>query len=212
MDVERLQDRLYWGLNRLANKTGRVTDAYRANGVSNPLDRSNRFIQLPATFSRADGSFTRPVGYEDALWRGYFDASYTRAGDYLVHRREVWFIAAQHSLLPILCVRTNRIISITRQITPTTGTSASLATGTTSITVISHWPASVLGTGTEGRSITELPGDTRIPTAVALLPCTHGQILQAADVITDELGGAAIVVAAELSDLGWRLNIRAVTT
>src|SRR6267154_1317707 len=106
MDVQRLQDRCYWGLNRVANKVGRVTDAYRANGASNPLDRSNRFLQLRAAFSRADGRFTQPVGFADALWRGYFDASYTHVGDYLVHQREVWFIAAQNSLLPILCVRT----------------------------------------------------------------------------------------------------------
>ena len=212
MDVDRLQDRLYWGLNRMANIVGRVTDAYRANGVSDPLDRSNRFLQLHAAFSRADGNFAQPVGYEVAVWRGYFDASYTRVGDYLAHKHEVWFIAAQHSLLPVLCIRTNRVISITRQIIPTTGTSTSPATTTVSINVISQWPASVLGTGTEGRPITQLPGDTRIPTAIALLPATHGQILQPADVVTDELGSTSIVVAAELSDLGWRLNIRAITT
>ena len=212
MDVDRLQDRLYWGLNRMANIVGRVTDAYRANGVSDPLDRSNRFLQLHAAFSRADGNFAQPVGYEVAVWRGYFDDSYTRVGDYLAHKHEVWFIAAQHSLLPVLCIRTNRVISITRQIIPTTGTSTSPATTTVSINVISQWPASVLGTGTEGRPITQLPGDTRIPTAIALLPATHGQILQPADVVTDELGSTSIVVAAELSDLGWRLNIRAITT
>jgi hypothetical protein len=212
MDVDRLQDRLYWGLNRVANKVGRVTDAYRANGISNPLDRSNRFLKLRAAFSRGDGSFTQPVGYENALWRGYFDGSYTRVGDYLVHQNEVWFIAAQHSLLPILCVRTNCIISITRRVTPTTGTSINPVTGTTSIAVIAQWPASVLGTGTEGRPSTGLPGDTRIPNAIALLPGTHGQILQPADVVTDELGRAAIIVAAEHSDLGWRLNVRSVTT
>jgi hypothetical protein len=211
MDADRLQDRLYWGLNRMANKMGQVTDAYRSNGISDPLNRSNRFLQLRAAFSRADGHFTQPVGYEVALWRGYFDASYTRVGDYLVHQNEVWFIAAQHSLLPVLCVRTNRIISITRQVTPATGTPTSSATAATSITVISEWPASVLGTAPQGRPLTDLPGDTRIPTAVALLPHTHGQILQSADVVTDELGRAAIVVATELSDLGWRLNIRDIT-
>ena len=212
MDVDHLQDRLYWGLNRVANKIGRITDAYRSKGDSNPLDRSNRFLQLHAAFSRTDGNFTQPVGYEAALWRGYFDASYTRVGDYLVHQHEVWFIAAQHSLLPILCVRTNRVISVTRQIIPTTSTSSSTSPTVTSIKVISRWPVSMLGTGTEGRPITELPGDTRIPTSIALLPAIHRQVLQPADVITDELGTTGIVVAAELSDLGWRLNVRAVTT
>jgi hypothetical protein len=212
MDADRLQDRLYWGLNRMASKVGRVTDAYRANGTADPLDRSNRFLKLHTAFSRADGNFTQPVGYEVALWRGYFDASYTRVGDYLVHEHDIWFIGAQHSLLPVLCIKTNRIVSITRQIIPAIGTSVSALTAASSTTVISRWPASILGTGTEGRPVTQLPGDTRIPTAIALLPAVHGQILQPADVVTDELGTTVIVVAAELSDLGWRLNVRAVTT
>jgi hypothetical protein len=70
----------------------------------------------------------------------------------------------------------------------------------------------VLGTATEGRSIAQLPGDTKIPTATLCLPSTHGEILQPADIVTDDLGTSRIVVAAELSDLGWRLNVRAVTT
>jgi hypothetical protein len=212
MNAKHLQDRLYWGLNRMANKIGQVTDAYRANGVCDPLDPSNRFLQLHAAFSRADGNFTQPVGYEVATWRGYFDASYTRVGDYLVYKPDVWFVAAQHSLLPVLCIKVNRVISITRQIVPATGTSTDPAPVASSISVISRWPASVLGTGTEGRPETQLPGDTRIPTAIALLPSVHGEILQPADVVTDDLGTISIVVAAELTDLGWRLNLRAVTT
>src|ERR1700755_3107054 len=99
MDLDHLQDRMNWGLNRMANKMGSVTDAYRASGVSDPVQRSNRFLQMPAAFSPADGSFTRSVGYEVAVWRGYFDASYTRVGDYLVQKQGVWFIASQYSLL-----------------------------------------------------------------------------------------------------------------
>ncbi len=212
MDSDYLQDRVYWGLNRLANKMGRVTDAYRPDGDSNPVDRSNRFLQLRAAFSRADGNFSQPVGYEVAVWRGYFDGSYTRAGDYLIQKNDIWFIAAQHSLLPVLCVKTNRVISITRQIVPAIGAPGSPATAATSINIISQWPASVLGTETEGRPVTQLPGDTRIPTVTALLPSIHGQVLQPADVVTDELGTTRIIVAAELSDLGWRLNVRSITT
>jgi hypothetical protein len=212
MDVRRLQDRLYWGLNRAANILGQVTDVYRASGVSNPLERSNRYLQLRAAFSRADGNFAQPNGYGVAVWRGYFDASYTRVGDYLVHGSEIWFIAAQHSLLPILCVKTNRFISVTRQVTPGTGNSYDLASANSTITIISQWPASLLGTGAEGRSPTRLPGDTTIPSVIALLPSTHEQILQPTDIVTDEHGTSGIVVAAELTDLGWRLNVRHVTT
>jgi hypothetical protein len=70
----------------------------------------------------------------------------------------------------------------------------------------------MLGIGTEGRSATQLPGDTRIPTVTALLPLVHEQTVEPADIITDEYGTSAIVVTVELSDLGWRLNVRSVTT
>jgi hypothetical protein len=167
---------------------------------------------LPTAFSRADGKFDQPVGYGVAVWRGYFDASYTRVGDYLVNERDIWFIAAQDSLLPILCVKTNRVISITRQITPDIAISINGASQNSIINLISRWPASLLGTGTEGKSPTRLPGDTAVPNMIALLPSTHEQMIQPADIITDEYGITSIVVAAELSDLGWRLNVRHVST
>ena len=213
MEVGHLQDRLYWGLNRTANILGRVTDAYRPVGVSEPVSRSNRYLQLRAAFSRADGNFDQAVGYGVALWRGHFDASYTNVGDYLVQGDETWFIASQQSLLPVLCVKTNRVISISRQLSPSTGTTYDPTTGATSpISVISRWPVSMLGTGTEGKSTAQLPGDTGIPSCIVLLPSVHEQILQPADIVVDEYGMRGVIVASELSGLGWRLNIRQVTT
>jgi hypothetical protein len=212
MDLNHLQDRLDWGLNRAANIIGRVTDAYRPVGISDPLDRSNRYLQLRAAFSRADGNFARSIGYGVAIWRGIFDASYTCVGDYLVHDHDIWFIAEQQHLMPILCVRTNRVISITRQTAPSTATLTSTVNANSMITVISQWPASVLGTGAEGKSPTGLPGDTTIAKSIALVPSVHGQILLPTDIVTDDLGIKSVVVAAELTNLGWRLIVRQVTT
>jgi hypothetical protein len=212
MEIAHLQDRLDWGMNRVANVLGRTTDAYRPNGPSDPLDRSHRFLRLRAAFSRADGNFGQAIGYGVAVCRGYFDASYTRVGDYLVHDQETWFIAQQQTMMPILCVRTNRIVSIARQATPATASSDGSSGNGTMLTLISNWPASFLGTSTEGRSPAQLPGDTRIPGWTTLLPSVHGRVLQPADIVTDELGTTGIIVAAELSDLGWRLNVRQVTT
>ena len=178
-----------------------------------PLDRSNRYLRLPAAFSRADGSFSQSVGYGNAEWRGFFDAAYTKVGDYLVQDDNVWFVAAQPSLLPVLCIKTNRVISIAHQPTPFTGSpNAGDVIQDVTLNVISRWPASLLGVRTEGKSPTRLPGDTAVPSAIALLPSSDGQLLQPTDIVTDDLGTSSIVVAAELSDLGWRLNIRHVST
>jgi hypothetical protein len=152
------------------------------------------------------------VSYGTPVWRGHFDASYTRVGDYLVQQRDIWFIAAQQSLLPVLCVRANRVLSITRPIAPTTGAATGTAASGSMATIISQWPASVLGTGAQGKSSAQLPADTTIPTWVVLLPSTHRQTFQPTDMVTDDHGVNSVVVAAELSDLGWRLNTRQVTT
>jgi hypothetical protein len=210
VDVDHLQDRLYWGLNRAANILGRPTDAYRPAGTTNPINRSNRYLRLRAAFCRVDGNFSRSVGYGVAIWRGHFDASYTRVGDYLVQGCDVWFIAEQEPLLPVLCVRTNRVISITRQLTP--GTGASTAAADTTVTIMSNWPASLLGTETEGKSSAHLPGDTTIPSWTALVPYVQDQVVQPTDIVTDAQGIKGVVVAAELSNLGWRLIVRQVTT
>jgi hypothetical protein len=212
MDASRLQDRLYWGLNRAANILGHTTDAYRPTGASDPLKRPNRYLRLNAAFSRADGNFGQPVGFGVAIWRGYFDASYTRVGDYLVQNDDIWFVAAQQSLAPVLCVKANRVLTITRQITPTTGVPYASGSPDSTINVISRWPASVLGVSAADMSATKLPDDTAVPNWTGLLPAVHGQTLQTSDIITDELGTNSVIVDAELSDLGWRLNIRQVTT
>ncbi len=212
MDVSRLQDRLYWGLNRAANVLGHPTDAYRPTGMLNPVDRSNRFLRLPAAFSRADGNFSQPVGYGVAIWRGHFDASYTIVGDYLVQATNTWFIAAQQSLLPVLCVLTNRIVSISRLGTPAMVDSSGSVAQDSAMSILSNWPASMLGTGVDGKPSAQLPGDTTTPSCVVLLPAVHGQVLQPADVITDEYGTRGLIVSAELTSLGWRLNVRQAST
>jgi hypothetical protein len=212
MDANRLQDRIYWGLNRTARVLGRETDAYRSVGIDRPLSHSNRYLHLRAAFSRADGNFAQFVGYGIALWRGHFDAAYTRVGDYLVQGADTWFIAAQQSLLPVLCVKANRVISVSRAIPLGTTSSPAPASAETTVPIISEWPASVLGTSVEGKSPTHLPGDVTISNAIVLLPSCHEQILQPTDMITDQNGSNSIVTAAELSDLGWRLNVRRITT
>jgi hypothetical protein len=211
MDAYHLEDRLHWGLNRVANVIGRDTEAFRPKGLSSPLHQSNRYLRLPAAFSRADGNFNQPMEYGDALWRGYFDAAYTRVGDYLVQDKGIWFVVAQARLLPILCVKANTVISVVRPtsaMSPTDGSANDVACSQ----VVSRWPASWLGIHVEGRSPTRLPGDTAIPTSIVLLPAVHGRILLPTDIITDSHGNSAMVIAAELGDFGWRLNIRRITT
>ncbi len=219
MDRSHLQDRISWGLNVAARHIGRSTDAYRANDCVDALSPANRFLKLQAAFSAPDGKFVRPSGYGNPLWYGVFDNAYTQPGDYLVQDAEIWFVVAQQPLLPVLCVQTNRTVSFARPASPNAiglnaygGVSAQTAE-----TLIRDFPASVLGTSGSSHPAASLPGDTSIGYWTVLLPAVSAPdgtlvILRQADLMTDELGRTGVVAGAELTDLGWRLNVKQATT
>jgi hypothetical protein len=214
MDPAHLQDRMHWGLNAAARAIGVQTDAYRPSDLTEPLRPTNRFLRMRAAFTAPDGKFARPNGYGDALWHGVFDAAYTRPGDYLVQAEAIWFIAAQQRLLPILCVRTNRFVTFRRPATPA-NTGVNTYGGVTTATnepLLTKWPASVLGASGGGRPDGDLPSDSSIPYWTVLLPAFPGVILRPSDLMSDDLERNAVVAAAELTDLGWRITAKQATT
>ena len=209
-----LQDRIYRGLNAAARSVGAETHAYRPSGPVHPLHPENRFLRLHAAFSARDGSFSQPSKYGDALWHGVFDAAYTQPGDYLVQGESVWFIAAQHRLLPVLCVLTNRVVSFSRPAAPmATGVNdyGGMITATNAPLLI-DWPASVLGAASRGHPDTDLPADVAVPYWDVLLPALPGVVLLPTDLISDDIGRNAVIAAAELTELGWRITARQATT
>jgi hypothetical protein len=214
MDGRRLQDRLYLGSGLSARHVGQSADAFRPSGAFNPLDKQNRFLRLPATFVSAKGNNGRTNVYGDALWHGIFDGSYTRAGDYLVLETGTFFIASQVPLLPILCVRANRIISIARPEMQTSiaGNSYGGYTSGSATTLIERWPASVLGENRSSASITDLPTDQAIPYLNILLPAVRGVVLSLGDIVTDDLTRTAVISGTELTNLGWRISAKMATT
>jgi hypothetical protein len=214
MNGQKLQDQLYLGLGMTARHIGQLTDAYRPSGPFHPLDRKNRFLRLPANFISSGGKYSRSNGYGDALWHGVFDASYTRPGDYLMMATAAFFVASQAPLLPILCVKTNRTISITRpnnQIGIATNSYGGYTSGS-STSLMDRWPASVLSQNKSGRSTTNLPTDQTTPYWSVLMPSFAGVVLSPGDMITDDLRRTAIISASELTDLGWRISARMATT
>jgi hypothetical protein len=115
MDVARLQDRINWGRGTAARILGVAAHAYRPLGANDPISKQNRFLRLPAAFYSGEQAVWQANGYGNAVWHGLFDAAYTRPGDYLIRPDGTWFITDQPPLLPVLCVRTNRLVSLPRQ-------------------------------------------------------------------------------------------------
>lgn len=214
MDATTLQDRIHWGLNLAARSTGARTEAFRPRTASDPLSPQNRYLRLKATFTGLDGRLAHAPGYGSALWYGIFDAAYTQPGDYLVRSDGTWFIAAQQSLLPVLCVRTNHQVTFSRppahSATGVNGYGG--VTAANLVPLLERWPARVITASGAGRPSANLPGDASVGGATVLLPAFAGVTLRVADLMSDDLGRSAVVSSAELSDLGWRLTVKQATT
>lgn len=210
MDARYLEDRIAWANNLTARRIGVETDAFRPNGPSNPLSTRNRYLRLHVAFSATPSGFSQTAAHGNALCYGHFDAAYTKPGDYLVQGSGTFFVAAQESLQPVLCVRTNRALTIKRPVAPA-GIGGNAYGGLTqdgTTLVLRDWPASVLGMATSGTSHIGLPMDMSLPQWTALLPPLSDVTIAAADLVEDEAGMRGIIVSAERSFLGWRMIIR----
>jgi hypothetical protein len=222
MSEARLQDKIQRGLGRAARVIGAWCDAYRPADNSDPLQPKNRFLRLKASFSPQDTRYSKPAGYGEPAWSGIFDAAYTRAGDYIVRAASkqgandggVWFIAAQQPLLPVLCVRATRIVSAARPAAPgAAGVSGyGGVTVATATPLFTAWPASMRAAGGSGLDQVDLPADAPPGAWSVLLPTIPGVLLRTGDLITDDLARTAVVSSAELTDLGWRLLVKQVST
>lgn len=202
------------GLGLSARHFGQSTDAFRPCGPFQPLAAENRYIRLPATFTSSYGRFTRTNEFGNALWCGIFDGSYTKPGDYLVTPSATYFVASQAPLLPILCARTNRTISIARPNVQANiaGNAYGGYTAGGSTMLMAGWPASILGGGQSSHSTADLPTDQGTPNWNVLVPPPIGVILSPGDIITDDLSRTAVISGSELTDLGWRIIARMATT
>ncbi|WP_428486726.1 hypothetical protein [Rhodopila sp.] len=214
MDSLKLQDRHYRALGAAARRVGETTDAFRPIDAVDPLNKNNRFLRLHASFFPVEGGSNHPSGYGMVQWQGIFDASYTRPGDYLVQKLRTFFIAAQQPLLPVLCVETNRIISVTRPHVQTTTASNPYGgyTDTGTSVLMEGWPASVLGLTGRGEPAAGLPTDQTIPYLVILVPALHRIFLSPGDLVSDDIGRSAVITGSELTALGWRLSAKMATT
>ncbi len=206
-----MPDAIRRGFGLAARAAGDWCDVYRARGPDAPLSAGNRVMRLPAAFASPRG-FAASVEYGDALWQGVFDAAYTQPGDYLSGSDGIFFIAAQPRLGPLLCVKTNRTLSLSRPAAPPfAGMNRYVGVqDATNVALLTDWPTSVLSAGAGGRGA--LPGDAPGLLGGAggwavLLP-DAGVVLRPGDLAQDDLGRTAVAASAELTNLGWRLHMR----
>jgi hypothetical protein len=209
-----VQDRHCYAMGVAARHVGFWAEAFRPAGPDEPLRPGHRFLRLPVSFVPARGGERRTILPGDPLWQGIFDASYTQPGDYIVAGTGIFFIASQVPLLPVLCVRTNRTISITRPATQNqlTGTNYGGYRPGASTPVLTKWPVSAITSGQYGQPETTLPTNQPSANLSLLIPPLKETLLSNGDIIVDDLGRSGVLISTEQTDLGWRATVKIVTT
>lgn len=209
MNNVHLQDQIFRGMGCAARAIGVLCNAYRPTLPVDPLAPQNRFLQLSAAFSAQDYAFRRAGLPGQAAWYCICDTAYLSAGDYLaeVETDRVWFIGELQPLLPVVCVLTNRTVSISRPASYNVAGLSSYGGGTAPTPVVSAYPVSLLHGG-ELRGPSMLPSEPRLSGAIMLFPPTANVTLYRGDMITDDLGRSFIVGQAEENSLGWRLELK----
>lgn len=216
MNETLLQQKLYAGYAKAAQMLGIASVVYRASSSLTPIAAGNLVANLPASFSADDMSYQRSQRFGNAVWTCLIDGSQTHVGDYVVNAAGSFFIAAMQPLLPILAVKCNRAVRISRmamqnsagyagysgvvasQEVDVLGTSGPLGS------FVSGWPASILIGGKADRD-TGLPSDVKEAGYEILLPASVPITISESDILQDDLSRNYAIAAAELSDMGWRI-------
>lgn len=167
---------------------------YRPSGAGAALASANLLGTVPAWIT-ADPKLmaARPFNYAKPAGYAAVDPAIVAVGDYLVGsltvggEQETFFVASADIPAPIMVIRCNRVLTVTRPGGPAPG--ADYYGGDTTATetpLITAWPASVLQ-GTKGeRGDLTLPGDVRNPWGAILLPPSVPVQLRFADVALDD--------------------------
>lgn len=223
MDGATLQAKIYTGYAKAAKVMGVAYDQYRPLSASQPLGNKIATVKM-AVDSGKQYTFQSPNEYGDPTWLALIDDATVQTGDYLVGNNggintNTYFIAGKQFLLPVLAIECNRAIRISRQ-TVSSGVGAvsySGMTGASESNVLGTngalWPASVLFGG-KSQSSMGLPAGAKQTGWRILLPPSvpSGVVISASDVVTDDIGRRYLVDGAELTDLGWRINVNELHT
>jgi len=217
MDALKLQDKIYSGYAKAALRLGLDNVQYRPAGSGNPLAVAGAPVK--ASFNAEDMQYGRANKYGAAVWWGLFDGRLTQTGDYLDGPQGTFFVASQQLHLPIQLVQCNRRVKLSRAAVQSgvgavgyggpCGTSGdTVLLGDAGDPAATGWPASILLFGQRERNLSGLPGAVQQLGWRILLPASvpASVVIQASDILIDDMGRRYAVQGAELTDMGWRIT------
>lgn len=208
------QTRIEKFIDRKLKQWGRAFAVYRSANAANPLAAS-----LGTTLAYP---YRTPKGHGDADWFLMVGTDLAQVGDYLVLGDEIYIYALAPFLMPAQAIRCNRKVALLAQPAPVNPVgpqpyggvcvaeaSAVLGAVDANGALLTGWPCSILIGGRTEKGGT-LPMSTKDAGWQILLPRALPVQPAASSIFLDDLGRRYIIEAAELSELGWRCNVKEV--
>ena len=210
MDAAGIQRKINRGAGIAAKKLGQVCDQRRPFRAINPVGEDARMGRVMAHFD-PDFKFQaqKPNLYGKPVWGVLLDRHATHVGDYLIGSSGTYYLVGQQPLLPTAAVECNRVVSLKRP-GPSLRAGVNTYSGRTDandVTYLAGWPVSILTGGRTQAGRADLPGDVPDKGAQLLMPAWPGVTIRTSDMVHDDQGRVFDVSAAELTDLGWRLEL-----
>jgi hypothetical protein len=223
MNADQIHDKIYSGRAKIAMRLGKSYDVYRPVRANNPL--TNQIATIKAAFNAGDSKYKKPNMPGDPIWFGDFDGRITCVGDYLVNtenKSDIRYIAAQQQLLPIIIVECNRSVRLIRakneQSVGYVGYSGVDYAANKNDDILGlapennngkfiGWPCSILLGKGQMKNTEPLPASSSEQTGwQILLPASVPVVVNADDLLIDDLARKYSVSGAEKTDLGWRIK------
>ena len=210
MDSLGIQRKINRGYGIASKKLGQLCEIRRPWRAIQPIGREAE-TGLIMVFFDTDYQFQakKPSLYGKPLFGAAMDRTNIAVGDYLLGANDTWFVAGIEPLIPTMVVKTNVVVAIARPgpvlvpgINPYSGRTAK-----TDTPLMAGWPASILIGGRTQAMRADLPSDVPDRGAQMLLPAWPGVLIRTGDRVTDDENRAFNISEAELTDLGWRVEL-----
>lgn len=222
VDAIRIQSHIYKGYGKAAERLGLPFSIKRPTSTTDPLENEVGVVKV--SLNAEDFRYGKPNKYGKPTWYAVMDGTTSRVGDYLVGadlagRPQIFFIATQQPLLPILVVECNGSIRISRttasvgEVGPTSYSGVCDDSGDAEDVIGKAdgegWPASLIfGTG-RLKNDSAMPAGTfeqlvwqiRLPASIP-----DDIVITPGDILTDDLNRKFVTNGAEKTALGWRVN------
>ena len=198
---------------QLVDGSGDMVESGSLIPGSSPL-LGTAYQSVNVSLNAEDMKYQRPNKWGKPSWYALFDATGAKAGDYFVGAQGTFFVAGLQPLLPILAVECNRSVTVLRSqvITQVGASSYSGKTETNEISLMENWPCSILQGPKGEKDEVNLPGDTRSPWWVVLLPYYSGCRIKTSDVLEDDIGRRLTCSSVEQTDLGYKITAQQATS